>query len=1092
VTRRFFFCFGIFALISTIACLGNQPRLAIVGPPELDPEIALLTVALSRIPDIMLLERSDIDAVLKEQSLTVKGLTLAGSVRLGTLLKADGILLLEKGPQDLGSRLVAVESGAVMGFDSIPYPIEDLEGWANLEVQRVSPLMAKLKIPRSEIVPLSLMRITALLNGLEIQALAKNLDFLLAARLSANPFLVVLERARLEDAAAEKGFGTDSQPFWSSGWILEGSVSPSSSGYALEISLQPPSGPVAYNKVEAADLNTLVELVNKAVLKTVEQKEVPWNLKEESQRFFEEGRWASRNSQWEQAAQAFEAAVALGDNSPETLDWRWRCYEAMVHLHPRKHANEPSPVQFDAMARAIGLYREIVLRDNFPKGFNLARRFPIQSQSSHHGLLKSPGGQGAVLLSEAGVMISKAQGRSGQLLSPEAESAVARLRQQMHGLFDAMEDHYVELTIRTGAGATVRPWASDPPKSAETSDDSPFQWNIHTDRVANGLTWEVKPEQYAFYLKKCLSGEIAADPVFFQHACVILDKAAGMEFFLSRNPQDVAFRAVGSLLAGEHDLRLQTAGAILLCRTGAAVTGMEVFEQNRDRILNGDLPADFTVLAMRFDPMTQGQGGGGSDSIQSSSKALGILKDIIVFLLNNDHQLSDNCWLELSLCRFNQVQAADLLRASQAFVDRMHVQVPNRPQAVPEFVLKKLRRDAGESDGKPVAQMSPNTSRSSLPIISQPNVEPLKVDLAWLARNVDDPSAPGAIRYVDYVGGKIWLQVEYPASKYQPARREILTLAIPSLEKSVILRDKAPPQSNDPFSRGGPTFASDGENVFVWNGRGIDSIHFGESKPLETPELSDPRFWLIERSLFVASAEGTLLKIDPASGQYEIVASQMRRPPQTKLDPENELKNVQRIYRTSDGSVAALLPNMKVFLYRDMKKDWDEITKSSSGWRPEIAEAVLQNCWNSRGVFLGEPVDYLLTTRPLIQGSDKFGVMSTGSQYLQAVCPSSVPLRDTTARTKTGLVSDGELWMILEDLTDSSRREWLFRMRLSDGRFGAKLLDFSPQYQASIQRAHSTGGQRLIPTTEGLAIYTTNEPVLWYIPATDLPAYDHP
>ena len=879
MTCRLFFCFGVSALISTVACLGNQPRLAIVGSPELDPEIALLTVALSRMSDITLLERSNIDAVLKEQRLAVEGLTLAGSVQLGTLLKADGILILEKGPQGLSSRLVAVDSGAEMGFDSIPWPIKDLEGWANLEVQRISPLMAKLKIPRSEILPLSLMRITPLLNGSEIQVLAKNLDFLLAARLSANPFLVVLDRARLEDAAAEKGFGTDSQPFWSSGWILEGSVSPSSSGYTLEFSLQPPSGPMVHNKVQAADINTLVDLANAAVLRTLAQKEVPWNLKEESLRFFEEGRWASRNSQWEQAAQAFEAAVALGATSPETLDWRWRSYESMA-LHPREHAEVPSPAQFDAIARAVGLYREIVLRDN------VTLRFPMQSRSMQYGLLiKSPGGPGAVLLAEAGALISKAQGRRrGQLSPPETESAVARLRQQMHGLFDAMESHYVELTIRTGAGVTISPWIPDPPKTVQTRDDPPFQWNIHTDRVAHGLAWEVNPEQYASYLKKCLTGEIAADPDFFQHACVILAKAAAMEFFLARNLQDVAFRAVGSSLAGEHDLRLQTVGALLLCKTGAPVTGIEVFEQNRDRILKGDLPVDFAVLAMRFDPSTQGQGGGGSDSIQSSSKALGILKDLIVFLLNNDRQLSDNCWQGLSLCRFNEVQAADLLRASLAIEGRMHAQAPNRPQAVPEFVLEKLRKETGESDGKPVTPRSPNTS-GSLPVVSQPNVEPLKVDQAWFARNVDDPSAPGAIRYVDYVGGKIWLQVEYPSSKYQPARREILTLAVPSLEKSVILRDKAPPQLKDSSSRGGPTFAIDGENVFVWNGRGIDSVHSGESKPLKTPELSDPRFWLIDRFLFVASAEGTLLKVDPASDQYEILASQMRRPPQTKLDP---------------------------------------------------------------------------------------------------------------------------------------------------------------------------------------------------------------
>jgi len=1079
---------GVAVLISIAPCLGGQSRLAIIGPPEFDSEMALLTAELSRRPDVALLERSNVEAVLKEQSLAVEGITLAGSIRLGALLKADGVLLLEKENQALTMRLVGVDSGAVVGFDSVPWPIDDPEAWANLEAQKVSSLAAKLKIPRAEIVPLSLMRITPLLTGPELQGLARNLDFLLAARLSANPSLVVLERARLEEAAAEKGFGVSEQPFWSSGWILEGSVAPSPSGYALEISLQRPGEALRHSKIEAAEVKTLVELANAAVLKVLAQKAAPWNPKDEAQRFFEEGRWAARNSLWEQATQALEAAVALGDASPEALEWQWRCHEAAA-LARRENAKGRSPAQLESMARALELYREILLRNNFPHGSDLAWRFPVQPQSfQSRFLIKSAGGQGTVLLAEAGAMLQGSAQPPGQ--TPGREAAIARLRQQMHALFDALESHFAELTITAASEGEIPAWKRDPLKTTENRDAPPYPINLHTERVTNGLPWEENPEAYTAYLQKCLGGEIAADPNFFQHACVILAGMAGNEFIHSRDPQAVVMRAVGRSLANGPSLRWQTAGAILLCRTGQPVTGMEIFARNREQILKGSLPVDFAVLAMKYDPSMQG--GGPPDPSQSTSKALGVLKDLIIALLNSDRGISATCGEGLMQCRFNEVQITEMLRASQAFDDRKGAQTLTGPPGIPEFLLRAWRRKTGRNGETNAAPPLPRVQTQQPPVAQPPKVKPLVVDQAWFARNADDPSAAGEIRYADYAGGKIWLQVEYPASKFQPARREILTLSVPSLEKRLILRDTAPPASKDPFPRGGPTFAVDGETVFVWSGSTLDKVHGGETQPLKIPSLSDPRLWLIDHTLFVASGEGTLLRVDPASGQYEILASQMRRPAQTKLDAEHELKNVARIYRAADGSVAALVPNEKVFVYREAKKDWEEVAKSQFDWRPEIAEAVLHNGWDVRGVFLGESSDYFLTTQAGPQKDDKFGLRPAGGRYLEAVSPSSNRFRGMMVQSKAGVVAEGELWMMLEDPSDAVLKEWLLRMRLSDGRFGAMLLDFSPQYLASIEHGGATGGRRLIPTAEGLAIYTNNEPVLWFIPKADLPTYDHP
>jgi hypothetical protein len=92
------FRFPLFALLlfTCAVCAGEPPVVAIVGDPALRNEAALLTAALGSDSSLKLVEREQMDKILAEQKLAAGGMTHADSVRLGKLLRANGVLVLQR------------------------------------------------------------------------------------------------------------------------------------------------------------------------------------------------------------------------------------------------------------------------------------------------------------------------------------------------------------------------------------------------------------------------------------------------------------------------------------------------------------------------------------------------------------------------------------------------------------------------------------------------------------------------------------------------------------------------------------------------------------------------------------------------------------------------------------------------------------------------------------------------------------------------------------------------------------------------------------------------------------------------------------
>jgi uncharacterized protein (TIGR03435 family) len=133
----------------------KQIRLAIVdvGVKEKipDPFLDVLLAAFNRYPDVALLERTEINRLLKEQALSLS-LSNTDFVKAGKLLAADSLLMLESGASEgqalLRCRLVDTHYGFKLWDTSLPFPAKPEEYQIQAEVlaRQATQKISKIKL----------------------------------------------------------------------------------------------------------------------------------------------------------------------------------------------------------------------------------------------------------------------------------------------------------------------------------------------------------------------------------------------------------------------------------------------------------------------------------------------------------------------------------------------------------------------------------------------------------------------------------------------------------------------------------------------------------------------------------------------------------------------------------------------------------------------------------------------------------------------------------------------------------------------------------------------------------------------------------
>ena len=208
-------------------------RVAIIDRMGEAPLEALLVTALSKTEGIELVERTEINRILDERQLSDFTGTEKFS-KLGELLHADGLLVIESIPVSgkepvATARLVSVKSGACVLATLLPQKDGEIfknepEAWAELMARDVARLAGKLMVTRENAVPISVLNIRATLRSRENSALELSVTKLLEARLASVANVILLERRQLGGIQFERGLdATDVPPLSNSVIVVDGS-----------------------------------------------------------------------------------------------------------------------------------------------------------------------------------------------------------------------------------------------------------------------------------------------------------------------------------------------------------------------------------------------------------------------------------------------------------------------------------------------------------------------------------------------------------------------------------------------------------------------------------------------------------------------------------------------------------------------------------------------------------------------------------------------------------------------------------------------------------------------------------------------------
>jgi hypothetical protein len=296
-------------------------RIAVSGDPSLANLIDVTASELSALSKLTVLDRTDLDKLGQEQE--IQSVLDSKDFSPVRLLPADGLVLLravtKDGKTGVFARLVAVQPGVILREVALPDSSDPLTQ-AQALAKEFAPYWSKLgAIPKGKITALSLLGLRFEVDAPETRDMERNMNILLANRLSAEPDTMVLERWRLNDALFEKTLSPQQPaPFWTGSSLIDGSMKWDKGGNRIDVTLRlrPPQG----TEISISDQDTpenLAALVGRLADKIQghPSTSAPWQRDEEAKHFTELGKWCLDNGLPEEGVEALESALALGDVS---------------------------------------------------------------------------------------------------------------------------------------------------------------------------------------------------------------------------------------------------------------------------------------------------------------------------------------------------------------------------------------------------------------------------------------------------------------------------------------------------------------------------------------------------------------------------------------------------------------------------------------------------------------------------------------------------------------------------------------------------------------------------------------------------------
>ncbi len=1076
-------------------------KLAVWGTEDQRNTTASLIAELSRNPDdYAILEREELERAVAEAALPAHGLTLAKTMEAGRLSGANGVLWVEGGNiggrQVVITRLCAVASGVVVGWQIDDGPLPDPEGWARIMAKRIEVWRAKLAIPRDRAVALSIVDIRSATESETSNQSGQTLRTLLGSRLTAEPELFVLERWRLEELAWERVLAGDPLPgFWNGSWLLDGSVTEAGGQVELSMRLRTSAGKELRWTRRGSNKNStrLVTEITADIRErlTAGKPLSAWDSQSEAKEFLAEAEWAARWNRDAQTLQASEAAVALGLDSVPIQRLRYLASSRLagkavgdVHrplspfgitlpitVMPRKSAIEQ-------ILRAIALYNDF---RNSPAGIEWFKRQP--NAISANNLSVPP--DAVILLNNASRILWSAYFAMPSGSVRAAPPEVVRLRGEARALFERefsrIEKHF------------------HPQRSDHTFpiDRGGRRWPDALDTLPLvGLVWgslwaECSTDQEAL-IRKIIGNQPANDKGFYDDVWQVISSGKGT-WEVDWKTHD-ASRAIGNWerfycdLLKEQSLCSQFAAAIWLLSpsTKLSVEGGQPnrlvlpegfwspFANHLDAIHEGRLPVEYFMEILI-------QGG--------ASIPLPVVDELVeklVILLAGPGVIPASL---LRVTYYMPLHPSHKDRLSAVLKQKVSIsgsKVLGEGLEQQNILAYLKALGVGTADIVPTERALPNAIK---PMVRQGRVE---ARAAWL-----EPGGHG-IRWVSLIDENLWVIAALPpeGNFRAPSRYVLGKITLPGLQAEEVLTWENKNPGEMTYANDFPSFALLAGAIYSWEGKMLcrRKIAGGQRETIPLPITERPNLWAVNGMLYLGLNSGGVLRVNPENNEWELLANSKRRPAQGILD-DCPPYQVEHIWQDPRRGLSVMIGSVHSFDEKSRQWSGSRRVDYMSYKNPFDRTQAFESLYDMANVCAP---DRSLTVNLLLGDVDRIGAISTRNFDAGTYFGGQPPLENGLPQWDlVGYMTEKkDLWALFHHLAkpDSSPHlVWIPELPREtiaiEVRFPKEALARIPASSSQLQGGFVFGEPvRMISSHHGLAFYQARFPALWFISRKDLAA----
>ncbi len=830
----------------------------------------MLVSQLSSASNVVTVERAEFERVLQEQELVRRQKT--GLVETARLLHAQGLVVLEtrsgRGTNVLSVRLLASGPGVVLSQFDFPLPLPQVDEWAATLARRLARQSASLDQRDRPGVAVSIQGLRCGLAAPGSAERERDLTALLQLALARCPNLFVLERRSLGELASEKAWTPDEEPFWTGAALIDGIIDRdaiSDQQLTLHTRVARPGQPTIELGVHGprdAPVRVIEDLVARIREALGQEKVLPlWNPEHEATEFLRESQWASRWALWTEAANAADAAWALGLRSPLV-----GAHRVVARLQRCFGDLGPGSGGFEVLKQAFELYQESFAA------------FADRTNATRVGWASV--GMDILLVS---ARILERYRSQAALVDPEA-GPLRELRARCRELHEL---------LAIGGGVGLTNW------SRNLQGLPSVKWHTRAGPVARmadvwadtaGI-WFEKPDDAVGFYRGLLAkpGYREARRVFLQDRTIPLVGWTANDRL--RVPQ--LWSGLAREMTASSNVQVRVDGWRILLRDDtdpatlkwAARSLFEEAQANRPGVLSHtlDAPADIILSNAVQRIVNWGEP-------ELEAELISLHQASLTVLPSRDSELSYATWKRL---------IADLVDVKRKSVGFTRPVAAPRPEQVQELIaeLEQIQREkrtrwpvSDYIDGlRTYAQFGPlDRNTNGTQAAPWPRRGVLEVSQSW---RIDEAAWPAESRfnpaheYVQYwtgswQDGALWLELSRPskrsnrpsfaAIRFDPGTRQSTAIVAPF--------DESLGQLTGPgllLVRNGELFVAMHRQLWV---RGTDGRWKSSALPTEGGRL---HAWGTHLAL---SGPDVLLDLDPAGGEARILASERRNPPSSALD----------------------------------------------------------------------------------------------------------------------------------------------------------------------------------------------------------------